>query len=43
VEHVLLRNSILRFIIFDGIGLVLLAVAWKIVNKMTLPAIYKIV
>ncbi len=28
VEHVLLRDSILRFIIFDGAGLLLLAVAW---------------
>ena len=30
VEHVLLRNSILRFIIFDGIGLLLLAIAYWI-------------
>ena len=30
VEHILLRNSILRFIIFDGIGLLLLAIAYWI-------------
>ena len=27
VDHTLLRNSILRFIIFDGVGLILLAIA----------------
>ena len=30
VEYVFLRNSILRFIIFDGIGLLLLAIAYWI-------------
>lgn len=30
MEHVLLRNSILRFIIFDGIGLLLLSIAYWI-------------
>lgn len=30
VEHVLLRNSILRFITFDGTGLFLLVIAWVI-------------
>ena len=30
VEHALLRTSILRFIIFDGIGLLLLAIAYWI-------------
>jgi hypothetical protein len=32
MEHVLLRNSILRFIIFDGMGLVLLVIAWFLVK-----------
>ena len=33
-EHILLRYSILRFIIFDGIGLLLLAIAyWITKNK----------
>jgi hypothetical protein len=27
VDHILLRTSILRFIIFDGVGLILLAIA----------------
>jgi hypothetical protein len=30
IEHILLRNSILRFIIFDGLGLLLLAIAYWI-------------
>ena len=33
VEHTVLRNSILRYIVFDAGGLVLLAVAWSLVNK----------
>ena len=41
VEHVLLRNSILRFIIFDGIGLLLLAIAWFLVNKKRYPPFTK--
>ncbi len=32
VEHALLRNSVLRFIIFDGVGLFLLAAARLIVR-----------
>jgi len=43
VEHTLLKTSILRFIIFDGIGLLLLAIARLMINRMTLPAIYKII
>jgi len=31
-EHILLRNSILRFIIFDGVGLLLLGVAWLLMG-----------
>jgi hypothetical protein len=30
IEHILLRTSILRFIIFDGLGLLLLAIAYWI-------------
>jgi hypothetical protein len=30
--HVLLRDSILRFIIFDGVGLLLLAIAWAMIQ-----------
>jgi hypothetical protein len=33
VEHTVLRNSILRYIVFDAGGLVLLVVAWSLVNK----------
>ena len=33
VEHTVLRNSILRYIVFDAGGLVLLSVAWALVNK----------
>ena len=33
VEHTVLRNSILRYICFDAGGLVLLVVAWFLVNK----------
>ena len=33
VEHTVLRNSILRYIVFDAGGLVLLAAAWALVNK----------
>ncbi len=36
VEHVLLRNSILRFIIFDGIGLLLLVIAYWITKTKPL-------
>ena len=36
VEHVLLRNSILRFIIFDGIGLLLLVIAYWITKTKSL-------
>ena len=36
VEHTVLRNSILRYIVFDAGGLVLLAVAWALVNKMVI-------
>jgi len=32
-EHTVLRNSILRYIIFDAGGLVLLVIAWTLVNK----------
>jgi hypothetical protein len=33
VEHIVLRNNILRYIFFDAGGLVLLVVAWTLVNK----------
>ena len=33
VEHTVLRNSILRYIIFDAGGLVLLGIAWFFVNR----------
>lgn len=33
VDHQLLRSSILRFIAFDGVGLVLLAVAYILIKK----------
>ena len=33
VEHTVLCNSILRYICFDAGGLVLLVVAWSLVNK----------
>jgi hypothetical protein len=36
VEHTVLRNSILRYIVFDAGGLVLLAAAWALVNKMVI-------
>ncbi len=32
-EHDILRNSILRYIIFDAGGLVLLGIAWFLVNR----------
>lgn len=32
MEHAVLRTSILRFIIFDGTGLVLLFVAWLVIR-----------
>jgi len=32
-EHAILRNSILRYIIFDAGGLVLLGIAWFLVNR----------
>ena len=34
MEHTVLRGSILRFIIFDGIGLVLLFFAWLLSRQM---------
>lgn len=37
VEHQLLRNSILRFIAFDGAGLVLLALAYILIKKKNNP------
>jgi hypothetical protein len=43
VDHTLLKTSILRFIIFDGTGLLLLVIARLMINRMTLPAIYKII
>ena len=36
VEHTVLRNSILRYIFFDDGGLVLLVVAWTLVNKVVI-------
>jgi len=33
VEHETLRGSILRFILFDGAGLVLLSLAWLLTRK----------
>lgn len=33
-EHVTLSASILRFIVFDGVGLVLLFIAWVLTLKM---------
>ena len=36
VEHTVLRNSILRYIFFDAGGLVLLVVAWTLVNKVVI-------
>lgn len=33
IEHAILRTSILRFIAFDGIGLVLLFIAWMVIQK----------
>jgi len=33
IEHTVLRSSILRFIAFDGIGLILLFAAWMIIRK----------
>ena len=36
-EHAVLRESILRFIAFDGAGLVLLLVAWLLVRKLPAP------
>ena len=32
VDHVLLRNSILRFIVFDGAGLFLLIITWLLLS-----------
>ena len=43
VEHTLLKTSILRFISFDGAGLILLVIARLMINRMMLPAIYKII
>ena len=34
MEHTILRTSILRFIAFDGAGLVLLFVAWVLVRTL---------
>ena len=39
VEHLLLRSSILRFIIFDGIGLLMLAIAYLVVRNKNFLAI----
>jgi len=36
-EHAILRGSILRFIAFDGAGLVLLALAWLLSRKLDAP------
>jgi hypothetical protein len=36
-EHAVLRESILRFIAFDGAGLVLLLIAWLLVRKLSVP------
>ena len=36
VEHVALRTSILRFIYFDGSGLILLFLAWGLSKEFTL-------
>ena len=36
-EHILLRSSILRFITFDGIGLLLLAVSWQLLKDKKTP------
>jgi hypothetical protein len=33
LEHVVLRSSILRFIIFDGVGLLLLALAYLMIKN----------
>ena len=32
-EHVILRMSILRFIVFDGVGLMLLFLAWLLIRN----------
>lgn len=37
VESAVLRSSILRFIIFDGAGLVLLLLAWLSIRKQDAP------
>jgi hypothetical protein len=37
LEHALLRNSILRFIAFDGTGLLLLIGAWLLARKRETP------
>ena len=34
IEHAILRGSILRFIAFDGMGLVLLSLAWLLSRKL---------
>ena len=34
MEHLILRGSILRFIIFDGAGLLLLLLAWLLIRKL---------
>jgi hypothetical protein len=31
-EHILLRNSILRFILFDGAGVFLLVISWTLLR-----------
>ncbi len=36
-DHAVLRESILRFIAFDGAGLVLLVVAWLLGRKLSVP------
>ena len=35
MDHLILRESILRFIAFDGAGLVILFVAWLLVRKLS--------
>jgi hypothetical protein len=36
VDHTILQDSILRFVVFDGAGLFLLAVAWLVLRKKKL-------
>jgi hypothetical protein len=41
LEHIILRNSVLRFILFDGAGLLALAAAAWLTRKKTLTKISK--